>query len=157
MLNDVDASGAAAKLTHINYAFGNISSDGKCFEVNQTGQGDAWADYQRRFTAAESVDGLADVFDQPLAGNFNQLKQKHPQLKVLMSLGGWTWSRFFSNAALTDASRQAFVASCIDLFIKGNLPSWAVSRRAAWVRRQASSTGSTSTGSGQAPRVMPAT
>lgn len=125
MLNDVDASGAAAKLTHINYAFGNISSDGKCFEVNQTGQGDAWADYQRRFTAAESVDGVADVFDQPLAGNFNQLKelkQKHPQLKVLMSLGGWTWSKFFSNAALTDASRQAFVASCIDLFMKGNLP-----------------------------------
>src|SRR6266496_6717425 len=125
MLNDVDASGAAAKLTQINYAFGNVSIDGKCFEVNQTGQGDAWADYQRRFTAAESVDGVADVFDQPLAGNFNQLKelkQKQPGLKVLMSLGGWTWSKYFSNAALTDASRQAFAASCIDLFIKGNLP-----------------------------------
>src|SRR6266542_2935697 len=63
MLNDVDASGAAAKLTQINYAFGNVSIDGKCFEVNQTGQGDAWADYQRRFTAAESVDGVVDGFD----------------------------------------------------------------------------------------------
>jgi chitinase len=125
MVNDVDASGAAAKLTQINYAFGNVSVDGKCFEINQLGQGDAWADYQRRFTAAESVDGVADTFDQPLAGSFNQLKElkkKHPQLKVLMSLGGWTWSRYFSNAALTDASRQAFVASCVDLFLKGNLP-----------------------------------
>src|SRR6266542_1559332 len=124
MLNDVDASGAAAKLTQINYAFGNVSIDGKCFEVNQTGQGDAWADYQRRFTAAESVDGVADTFDQKLAGNFNQLKklkQKFPHLKVVFSLGGWTWSKFFSNAALP-ANRQAFVASCLDLFIKGNLP-----------------------------------
>jgi chitinase len=43
-------------------------------------------------------------------------------LKVLLSIGGWTWSKYFSDAALTDRSRRAFVASCIDLFIKGNLP-----------------------------------
>lgn len=124
-VRDVEVSGNGARLTHVNYAFGNVSSTGRCFEANQAGVGDAWADYQRRFTAAESVDGVADVFDQPLAGNFNQLrklKARHPGLKVLMSLGGWTWSRYFSDAALTDASRQAFAASCIDLFIKGNLP-----------------------------------
>jgi chitinase len=114
----------ASKLTHIHYAFGNINEQGLCFEANQLGQGDAWADYQRRVTAAESVDGVADVFNQPLAGNFNQLKklkQKHPHLKIIFSLGGWTWSKFFSNAALP-ANRRAFVASAIDLFIKGNLP-----------------------------------
>lgn len=125
LVRNVETSGAASKLTHINYAFGNVGSDGRCFEANQTGVGDAWADYQRRFTAAESVDGVADVYNQPLAGNFNQLrklKQRNPNLKVLMSLGGWTWSRYFSNAALTASSRQAFAASCIDLFIKGNLP-----------------------------------
>src|SRR5581483_7841407 len=33
-----------------------------------------------------------------------------------------TWSKYFSDAALTDASRQAMVASCIDLYLKGNLP-----------------------------------
>jgi chitinase len=124
-VRDLETSGAAAKLTHINYAFGNVSSDGRCFEANQTGVGDAWADYQRRFAAGESVDGVADTFNQPLAGNFNQLrklKARHPNLEVLMSLGGWTWSKYFSNAALTSASRQAFAASCIDLFIKGNLP-----------------------------------
>jgi chitinase len=124
-VRDVEVSGNGVRLTHVNYAFGNVSSTGRCFEANQAGVGDAWADYQRRFTAAESVDGVADVFDQPLAGNFNQLrklKARHPGLKVLMSLGGWTWSRYFSDAALTDASRQAFAASCIDLFIKGNLP-----------------------------------
>jgi chitinase len=124
-VRDLETSGAANNLTHINYAFGNVDSTGHCFEANAAGVGDAWADYQRRFGATESVDGVADVFNQPLAGNFNQLrklKARHPGLKVLMSLGGWTWSKYFSNAALTSASRQAFASSCIDLFIKGNLP-----------------------------------
>jgi chitinase len=123
-VKDLDTTGMASKLTHINYAFGNINEQGRCFETNQLGQGDAWADYQRRFTAAESVDGVADTFDQKLAGNFNQLKklkQKYPHLKIIFSLGGWTWSKFFSNAALP-SNRQAFVASALDLFIKGNLP-----------------------------------
>ncbi|MCP2260471.1 chitinase [Streptoalloteichus tenebrarius] len=125
LVKNLETSGTAAKLTHINYAFGNVSQDGRCFVVNQAGQGDAWADYQRRYNAAESVDGVGDTYDQPLAGNFNQirkLKAKHPNLKVNLSLGGWTWSKYFSNAALTDASRKAFVSSCLDLFIKGNLP-----------------------------------
>ena len=121
----LDTQGQAAKLTHINYAFGNVNAEGRCFMVNQLGQGDAYADYQKGFDAASSVDGVADTWDQPLKGNFNQLKElkrKYPNLRVLISLGGWTWSKYFSNAAATPASRQAFVASCIDLYLKGNLP-----------------------------------
>src|SRR5213078_3347450 len=38
------------------------------------------------------------------------------------SLDGFTASTFFSDAALTPESRAKVVASCIDLFIKGNLP-----------------------------------
>jgi len=124
-VKNLDTSGAASKLTHINYAFANVGQDGRCFEANIAGQGDAWADYQRPVGAPESVDGVADAPDQALKGNFNQLrklKAKHPGLKVLISLGGWTWSKWFSDAVLTEASREAFVASCIDLFIKGNLP-----------------------------------
>ncbi|MFC9327853.1 glycoside hydrolase family 18 protein [Kitasatospora sp. NPDC057015] len=121
----VQDSGQAGKLTVINYAFGNVSSDGTCFEANAAGVGDAWADYQRPVGAEESVDGVADTAEQPLKGNFNQLrklKAKNPQLKSVISLGGWSWSKYFSDAALTDASRKKFVASCIDLYIKGNLP-----------------------------------
>jgi len=124
-VKNIVTSGTAAKLTTLNYAFANVGSDGRCFEANAPGQGDAWADYQRRVGADESVDGVADVFEQPLAGNFNQLrklKKQFPHLKVQMSLGGWTWSKFFSDAALTPESRKAFVSSCVDLFIKGNLP-----------------------------------
>lgn len=121
----VETTGEAARLTTIDYAFENVGADGRCFERNAAGAGDAYADYQKLYDAATSVDGVADAWDQPLRGNFNQLrklKARHPQLSVLVSLGGWTYSKYFSDAALTPDSRRAFVASCIDLFIKGNLP-----------------------------------
>src|SRR5262249_43846349 len=40
----------------------------------------------------------------------------------LISIGGWTFSKYFSDAALTKKSRERFVSSCVDLFIKGDLP-----------------------------------
>jgi chitinase len=124
-VKDLDTSGAAARLSHINYAFANVSEDGLCFEDNIPGEGDAWADYQWPVPAELSVDGVGDVWGEPLNGNFGQLrklKQRHPHLKVMLSIGGWTWSTYFSNAAASPAARRAFVASCLDLFIKGNLP-----------------------------------
>ncbi|WP_369198650.1 glycoside hydrolase family 18 protein [Streptomyces djakartensis] len=107
-VKNIETSGSGAKLTHINYAFGNVTG-GKC------AMGDAYAATDRAYTAAESVDGKADTWDQPLRGNFNQLrklKQKHPNLKVLWSFGGWTWSAGFGEAAKNPA---AFAQSCYDL------------------------------------------
>ncbi|MFE9908200.1 glycoside hydrolase family 18 protein [Streptomyces clavifer] len=124
-VKDLETSGTAARLTHINYAFGNVSAEGRCFTGNVPGEADAWADYARPLDAAGSVDGVADTDTQPLAGNFNQLRElkaAHPGLKVMISLGGWSWSTHFSDAARTAASRKALVSSCIDLYIKGNLP-----------------------------------
>lgn len=123
-VKNVKTSGSAEKLTVINYAFGHVVN-GECVMVTQSGVMDAWADYQKSYSAYESVDGVADVWNQPLRGNFNQLKKlkkMYPHLKVMISLGGWTWSEGFSDAALTPQSRQKVVASCIDIYIKGNLP-----------------------------------
>ncbi|NOX60365.1 MAG: hypothetical protein GXP42_00220 [Chloroflexi bacterium] len=123
-VKDIVANGAADKLTVINYAFGHIK-DGECVMVTQTGVMDAYADYQKSFTAAQSVDGVADQWNQPLRGNFNQLKKlkaMYPNLKVLISLGGWTWSEGFSDAALTPESRARAAATCIDIYLRGNLP-----------------------------------
>ena len=129
-VKNIDTSGSAAKLTHINYAFGNVRNNicevGLTIPSNEsTGAGgDAFADYSKAFSAAESVSGVADTWDQPLRGNWNQLKQlkaKYPNIKVLISLGGWTWSRGFASAARPE-NRVAFVASCINAYIKGNLP-----------------------------------
>ncbi|MEU1088109.1 glycoside hydrolase family 18 chitinase [Streptomyces sp. NPDC005576] len=101
-------SGSAEQITHINYAFGNVTG-GKC------AIGDSYADYDKAYTADQAVDGVADTWDQPLRGNFNQLrklKAKYPNIKVLWSFGGWTWSGGFGEAAKNPA---AFAQSCYDL------------------------------------------
>ncbi|MET9365345.1 glycoside hydrolase family 18 protein [Streptomyces sp. NPDC006632] len=114
-VKNIETSGSAAKLTHINYAFGNVTG-GKC------AIGDAYADYQKTYDASSSVNGTADTWDQPVAGSINQLrelKKKHPGLKVLWSFGGWTWSGGFAEAAKNPA---AFASSCYSL-VKD--PRWA--------------------------------
>ncbi|MET8365649.1 glycosyl hydrolase family 18 protein [Micromonospora sp. NPDC005194] len=107
-VKNIQTSGSAAKLTHILYAFGNTTG-GRCTI------GDSYADYDKAYTAAESVDGVADTWDQPLRGSFNQLrklKQLNPHLKVIWSFGGWTWSGGFTQAAQNPA---AFAESCYNL------------------------------------------
>ncbi|WP_149181193.1 glycoside hydrolase family 18 chitinase [Streptomyces sp. TRM49041] len=107
-VRNIVTSGSADKITHINYAFGNVQG-GKCTI------GDAYADYDKAYTADQSVDGVADTWDQPLRGNFNQLrklKAKYPHIKVLWSFGGWTWSGGFGQAVQNPA---AFAQSCYDL------------------------------------------
>ncbi|MGW1611407.1 glycosyl hydrolase family 18 protein [Streptomyces sp. NPDC002285] len=98
-------SGSASKITHINYAFGNVKN-GQC-TVDDT-----YAAYDKAYTADQSVSGAADTWDQPLRGNFNQLRQlkaKYPHIKVLYSFGGWTYSGGFGQAA---ANAAAFAKSC---------------------------------------------
>ncbi|MEH0928181.1 glycosyl hydrolase family 18 protein [Micromonospora sp. CPCC 205558] len=107
-VKNIQTSGSAAKLTHILYAFGNTTG-GRC------SIGDSYADYEKAYTAADSVDGVADTWDQPLRGSFNQLrklKRLNPNLKVIWSFGGWTWSGGFTQAAQNPA---AFAESCYNL------------------------------------------
>jgi chitinase len=115
---DISTSGAAARITHLLYAFGKPTATGCAVS-------DREADYEKPYDAGGSVDGKPDRRDpQTVRGNFGQLlklKAAYPRLKVLISLGGWKLSSHFSEAASSAASRQVFVASCIDLFIKGNL------------------------------------
>ncbi|MFA3840776.1 MULTISPECIES: glycosyl hydrolase family 18 protein [Streptomyces] len=105
---NLETSGSAAKVTHINYAFGNVQN-GQCT------MGDSYADTDMAYTADNSVSGVADTWDQPLRGAFNQLRQlkaKHPNLKIIWSFGGWTWSGGFGQAAQNPA---AFADSCYKL------------------------------------------
>jgi len=104
-----------AKLTHINYAFSNVSEAGECT------LGDAAADVGRVYTAEESITGKDDESNAAFHGNFNQLlelKKQYADLKVLISIGGWTWSGNFSNAAKDDTSRKRFASSCVGLYLK---------------------------------------
>jgi hypothetical protein len=83
----------ATKLTHINYAFANIGSDLKI------------------------TLGYPDI-DPANISRLNSLKQINPALKTIISIGGWSWSERFSDAALTDASRTSFADSCVDFIVK---------------------------------------
>jgi chitinase len=77
----------ADKLTHLFYAFARIEK-GRCVAGDN---------------AAEHFAALS------------KLKSKHPQLRTIISIGGWT-ADGFSDAALTAQSRKRFVSSCIALF-----------------------------------------
>ncbi|WP_078900410.1 glycosyl hydrolase family 18 protein [Streptomyces sp. SBT349] len=114
-VKNIVTSGTAEDLTHINYSFGNVQN-GECT------LGDSYAAYERTYTAAESVSGTADTWDQPLRGNFNQLlqlKELYPDLQVVWSFGGWSWSGGFGQAM---QDPQRFAQSCYDLV---NDPRWA--------------------------------
>jgi chitinase len=83
------------KLSHINYAFVDVKDN-------------------RAFLRREATDTI----------NFRRLtalKDINKDLKILISLGGWTWSKNFSDAVLTDTSTRAFAYSAIDIVAKYDL------------------------------------
>jgi chitinase len=115
---NLQQNGVANKLTHLLYAFANVTTT----PAPACAIADTWADYQSPYLP--SVSGVA--YPGPLYGNFaaiQQLKTLHPKLKVLISIGGAsaTNTAAFSSAASTAAGRQALVSSCIDLFVNGNI------------------------------------
>ncbi|HVR25952.1 MAG TPA: glycosyl hydrolase family 18 protein [Candidatus Polarisedimenticolia bacterium] len=115
---NLQQNGVADKLTHLFYAFGNVTTS----PAPACAIADTWADYQSPFLP--SVNG--SPYLGPLFGNFaaiQQLKALHPNLKVVMSLGGASAvnTAAFVSAAGTAAGRQALAASCINMFVNGNI------------------------------------
>jgi chitinase len=82
----------ASKLTHLIYAFADIENG----------------------VAVWGPHGLDSAARQRLAG-LRAIKHRHPHLKTLLSIGGWTGSAHFSDVALTEAARQRFAASAVAL------------------------------------------
>jgi chitinase len=118
----MQSNGVAGVLTHLIYAFAKPVANGS--DVN-CALADSYADYQK---VVPQVTGATPA-EAPLQGNFGalvQLKQLNPNLKVLISIGGWnppTYNELFDQAASTEAQRQAFVGSCISMFLQGNIAS----------------------------------
>jgi chitinase len=114
---DLQKNGVAGQLTHLIYAFGDVTptSTPSCAIEDPSA---AYLD-----ASLPSVSGKA--YTAPLFGNFGaiqQLKTLHPNLKVLISLGGQAGnSAGWVVAASTPGGRAALAASCIDMFVKGNI------------------------------------
>jgi chitinase len=115
-VKDIVRSGAASRLTRIDYAFGRVQD-------NQCQIADHETALDHAYTGADSVDGRADpAGPNRLRGAFHQLqelKRRYPKLKIVISFGGWGQSQGFSSAAQPEHVR-AFVRSCIHRFIEGN-------------------------------------
>ncbi|CAM2884401.1 glycosyl hydrolase family 18 protein [Paenibacillus sediminis] len=132
-VTDIDPN----KVTHINYAFADICWNGIHGNPDPTGPnpvtwscqnensqtinvpngtivlGDPWIDTGKRFAG--------DTWDQPYAGNINQLnklKTINPNLKTIISVGGWTWSNRFSDVAASQTTRETFANSAVDFLRK---------------------------------------
>lgn len=81
----------ANQITHINYAFANIK-EGKVVEGNEN--------------------------DGEILKKLNALKMVNKDLKILISVGGWSWSKNFSDAVLTERSREIFANSAVDFMLR---------------------------------------
>jgi chitinase len=115
-VKSIVTSGAAKLLTQIDYAFGHVAND-QCQIANR----EVALDHE--YDAASSVDGSADPQGpNQLRGTFHQLqklKRLYPNLKILVSFGGWGQSEGFVSAAAPDHLRD-FVRSCVQTFIAGH-------------------------------------
>ena len=113
----LERSGVAARLTHLIYAFGNVTPGPSPVCAIDDPKA-AWQD-----TSILGINGKP--FSGSVHGNFAgilELKTLHPQLRTLISLGGQAGDvSGFTTSAASPAARRALVASCIDLFVKGHL------------------------------------
>lgn len=78
----------AEELTQINYAFAQIDPDSGTILLENTAQ------------------------DKKNLAALRKLRTRNPQLKLLISVGGWSDSKYFSDVASTKARRETFAASC---------------------------------------------
>ncbi len=89
-----------SRLTHINYAFVNIRDGEVVFDTTK-------------------IDGKSLTPNDLI--KLNNLKKVNPELQILASAGGWSWSGHFSDAAFSDESRAKFASSCVRLVQKYQL------------------------------------
>ncbi|KAF7981869.1 hypothetical protein HWV62_31429 [Athelia sp. TMB] len=96
-------------LTHILYAFANVKPDS-----GEVVMSDLWADQDIHYDG----DSWNDPGGPNLYGNMKaiyKLKQQNRHLKVLLSIGGWTYSPSFHPVVVNPALRAKFVQSAIQI------------------------------------------
>ncbi|MGG7177771.1 glycosyl hydrolase family 18 protein [Clostridium paraputrificum] len=109
------------KVTHINHGFWEISKD---YKIQTT---DAWADFQdtEKMTHGDKADWekypSTGIGGNLLAGHFGEYryyKKLYPNVKILISVGGWTRSEMFHEVAKDTKKVDTLAQSMVDTLKK---------------------------------------